>query len=240
MLNEGAISKIVELARYEVKKIGDVEFFVGAQGAEALEYPKLQAVHLFGLSQFLNFIEVSAEKFGAVYVNVLNETRVQLIDRVTGKNLEVVVHAEADFSKTYKPFESGRQYNQEDFIVELMSKFESDDASKSLITLVSRVIAGKTTELADDGISQEVTVKSGVSLVKSETLKNIWSLRPFRTFMEIEQPDSTFVLRAKAGGSGNPPMFALFLADGKMWRPNAVQAIKEWLKGKGVTLPIIA
>jgi len=54
-------------------------------------------------------------------------------------------------------------------------------------------------------------------------------LRPYRTFREIEQPASLFVLRLQKGRDGELPRAALFEADGGQWKLEACQAIKHWL-----------
>lgn len=57
--------------------------------------------------------------------------------------------------------------------------------------------------------------------------------------MEVEQPASTFVFRIK-GAKDMPPHCALFEADGRMWRLEAIKNIKEWLAGKIQGIKIIA
>lgn len=54
------------------------------------------------------------------------------------------------------------------------------------------------------------------------------TLKPFRTFHEIEQPEIAFVFRMKNGQSG--VSCALFEADGGAWKFNAVHSIAEYLK----------
>ena len=50
------------------------------------------------------------------------------------------------------------------------------------------------------------------------------TLAPFRTFSEIEQPESSFVLRVNDRGR-----VGLFEADGGAWRNTAMLRIKEYL-----------
>jgi hypothetical protein len=54
-------------------------------------------------------------------------------------------------------------------------------------------------------------------------------LSPYRTFRELNQPESAFIFRMRGGGEGKAPQCALFEADGGKWKLDAVQAIKLWL-----------
>jgi hypothetical protein len=59
--------------------------------------------------------------------------------------------------------------------------------------------------------------------------------------MEIKQPASSFVFRMHSGrGTGSPPTCALFEADGRMWRLEAIKSIKAWLAEKIPGIKIIA
>ena len=50
------------------------------------------------------------------------------------------------------------------------------------------------------------------------------SLAPYRTFLEVEQPESDFVLRVNKEAK-----LALFEADGGFWKLEAVRLVKEYL-----------
>ena len=53
------------------------------------------------------------------------------------------------------------------------------------------------------------------------------TLRPFRTFQEVEQPESEFLLRLDEDGN-----IGLFEADGGMWKLTARQTVKAFLEKK--------
>lgn len=55
-------------------------------------------------------------------------------------------------------------------------------------------------------------------------------LAPYRTFIEIEQPESEFVFRARK--ADDLPHFALFEADGGAWRIESMKRIKAYLENK--------
>lgn len=66
---------------------------------------------------------------------------------------------------------------------------------------------------------------SGVQLKATQTIKPIVTLQPYRTFLEVEQPVSDFLLRVdKEGG------IALHQADGGAWKLAAKRSIAAYLK----------
>ncbi len=81
--------------------------------------------------------------------------------------------------------------------------------------------------VADDGITQQITVKTGIARIGDTELKSTLELKPYRTFREIDQPKSLFLLRLQSGKE--LPTAALFEADGSSWQLEAIASIKEWL-----------
>lgn len=225
MLSADAIKEIEKLARYEVKDISGIPFHVGASGAAALKFPTPAMLTCFGLTQLLNFIK--ARGVSGAYINVLSHDRVQLIQSSLGDNEEIVVLANADFSKVYKSFPFEEQLSQENFIIELMTKFEQDEVRDRLIKVVSQVRAEKIRSSDDDGFSQVASVKAGAVLVKEEKVQNLWELVTFKTFPEVEQPPIPYVLRLHQRND-EVPKFALYDCDGGAWRVKTTSVIRDY------------
>ena len=83
----------------------------------------------------------------------------------------------------------------EQFNIMLQSAFV-DVGTKSALLKYTGLIqdeAVKTT--GDDGVSQQVTVKTGVASVGQAIVPNPVELAPYRTFPEVEQPISKFIFR---------------------------------------------
>lgn len=72
------------------------------------------------------------------------------------------------------------------------------------------------------------TVETKLSLAPELGATNPVTLRPYRTFLEVEQPESKFIFRIREGSDGQP-MFKLVEADGGLWKYEAVDAIKKYL-----------
>lgn len=229
MLDAEAIDRLADHVNVNVEEYDGVHFHVGADGAKALVYPKRAAVHVFGLDQLLNYArEALTEDTGApALINVLSENRVQIIDAAEDKNRAVNVFAEVDFSKLYASFPFGKELTQEQFIIELMTKFVDDEARTELLNLVSKVRAEKIRASDDDGFSQVVSTKAGAVLAQEQQIKNLWILKTFKTFPEIDQPEIPYVLRLYQRDS-EMPKFALHDCDGGAWKVNVAKKIREY------------
>ena len=74
-----------------------------------------------------------------------------------------------------------------------------------------------------------MTVRDGVVRVSDVVIKNPVYLRPFRTFCEIDQPESPFILRIRNSDGKGVPEIALYEADGGLWKHRAIQGIHAYL-----------
>lgn len=124
-------------------------------------------------------------------------------------------------------FPWGRFIDPDNFVIMAQSRFvETEDLAK-IRGIVGNVKSEEVTQFSDDGISQQVTAKSGIARVENVIIPPRVKLAPYRTFIEIEQPESEFVFRARKGDG--IPHFALFEADGGAWRIEAMKRIKLYL-----------
>lgn len=110
-------------------------------------------------------------------------------------------------------------------VIELRSKFVPNDGTEYLLDLLSRISKDSNVVSKDNGVSQTVEARQGVSLMTTVAVKPRIPLRPYRTFQEVEQPESEFLLRLDNEGN-----VGLFEADGSMWRLVARQTIKTFLE----------
>lgn len=115
------------------------------------------------------------------------------------------------------------------FCINVQSKFLNDpETDKDLILkFAGTVEQGSVAEYGDNGVTQKATVKTGIASKADAVVPNPVKLRPYRTFMEVEQPVSGFVFRmAEAQGI----TCALFEADGGAWKNTAMKSIKDYLE----------
>lgn len=124
-------------------------------------------------------------------------------------------------------FEFDRYYDQERFLIELQANFLETEDLKTVMRAAGNIKAGTTSSYSDDGVSQKTTIRSGVNLI-DVVVPNPVTLRPYRTFLEVEQPESNYVFRIK--DIDNEPVFKLVEADGGLWKATAKKRIKEYLE----------
>lgn len=142
----------------------------------------------------------------------------------------------ASFEESNFPY--GRFMPIENFIINLQSMFVQDENTEELLKFVGSVKNDSSAEQSDDGVSQKVTVRQGISLSKIAKVPNPVYLRPFRTFSEIEQLQSAFVFRLRKDDV-NGITAALFEADGAAWKHEAIQSVKKYLNKDLNDQPVI-
>ena len=125
-------------------------------------------------------------------------------------------------------FPFGRFMDVETFIINMQTHFAQTEMRDELVKLVGTVTTDNGVTLADDGMTQRVTARSGVSLVKQVSVPNPVVLAPYRTFTEVEQPKSPFVFRIRQ--TGDEVQAALFAADADAWKHEAIANIRDWFE----------
>lgn len=120
----------------------------------------------------------------------------------------------------------GHEINQQEAIVQLQSVYGPTADREYLLDLISRMSVNDGVTSDDNGVTQTVTAKQGVVLKENVPVRPIVKLQPYRTFLEVDQPASDFLLRVGKNGG-----IALYEADGGVWRLEAKRLIAEWLSG---------
>jgi hypothetical protein len=123
----------------------------------------------------------------------------------------------------------GKFMTLEEFVIGLQVRFSDADDRKRLLALLSNVKHETVKTALDDGVTQVVQARAGVALVSDVAVPNPVLLCAYRTFRDIVQPSSLFVLRVQSGRSGGLPEVGLFEADGGSWRLTAIERVRTWL-----------
>ncbi|MGT2934248.1 hypothetical protein [Streptococcus catagoni] len=119
----------------------------------------------------------------------------------------------------------GRYESAADFNISLQSLFVDADDRNTVIEFASALKIENGSEIIDDGVGQTATIKQGVASLAKAKAPNPVTLRPYRTFAEVEQPSSQFIFRINQQAN-----MALFEADGGKWRLDAINNIADYLK----------
>ncbi len=125
-------------------------------------------------------------------------------------------------------FNAGWAYSHEKMMIALRSMFQPTPDRDYLLKLLSTVTNEAKVTSNDNGLNQQVTVNKGIANIQQERVKSIVSLKPYRTFPEVEQPESEFLVRLSTDQDGGIQV-TLHPADGDMWKLTAVRTIREYL-----------
>lgn len=160
-----------------------------------------------------------------LYVRVDSARRVVVDSTYTGRDYAIYSRLPLYEAVSDVPSISVNQYmSQEHAVIELQSLYAVTDDRDYLLALLSRIDVNQGVSSVDNGSSQEVSVRTGAVLKEQQTVQPIVHLQPYRTFLEVEQPASDFLLRLDK--EGRP---ALYEADGGAWKLEAKRNIAAYL-----------
>lgn len=166
---------------------------------------------------------------GIVYVRSYEEVQVVGPLVANDNRRHVFLRAVAEPAYGDSAWRPGQFYDLEPTIIALQTRFAETATRDTLLRLLSNVRDEAVRIDEDSGFFQKVTVRKGAALATEATVKNPFPLKPFRTFREVEQPESLFVVRFKSGGEDDMKV-ALFEADGGAWKQTAIQTIASFLR----------
>lgn len=208
---------------FSSKQIYDVSKDIVASG--------MKCSTLDAVCQYLN-ANIDELKYHMI-VHVESPTSVKVYSQLNGdRKRESVISAEAILPE----FPFGRFLDREDFNIQMQTKFVQEGTDYvSVLAYVGTAEHGTIAQYSDDGVSQKVVVQTGLTKKEECLIPNPVTLKPYRTFVEAEQPESLFVFRM-ADARGDGVQAALFEADGKSWRNVAMKNIQTYLKNELVDL----
>lgn len=119
----------------------------------------------------------------------------------------------------------GRFMPYENAIIEIRSLYIPTQDTQYLIQLLSSVSSESKVTSSDNGVTQKVEAKAGIALNTLVEVKPRVTLKPFRTFIEVEQPESEFLLRVSDKGE-----IGLFPADGGVWKLEATRNVAGYFE----------
>ena len=175
------------------------------------------------LSGIVDYIRSNFDHEREVMIQIASPTEVNLYDALNNDN-DRRNYMRASAMLPQITFE--RFMGREEFNVMMQSCFvEAGSDKEKVIKVIGSIVEENSLAQQDDGMTQRVTINQGVASRATENIPNPVSLKPFRTFVEINQPESDFILRLREGG-----MVALFEADGGAWELNAMESIRSYFQ----------
>lgn len=213
------IRQIVEENKVQTIEVGDRIFSTKALTEIKPVKNTAREIRFSDLSSIVEIVKREMDRFDCpLYINIESERAVTVISSLdTEKEREQPYSAVAEGNR----FEFGRGYDYEKFIIALRSLFVQTEKSAELLQLLKKVENVESVQLSDDGITQQVVAKQGAMLAADVKVSPIYQLAPFRTFIEVEQPESEFLFRVS-----DKNIFALYEADGGAWKIKAKANIR--------------
>ena len=249
------MSELSDFAVKQIQKAVEVQIITDKTGNEystnpiypvtfPIEERKLPAPACFavntltGLVDFIIHYNKKIDDWDPAIIHIQDHAAVSLYSEPFGPAKQRTEFVKASFTDLLGiSFKFGVFYEQESFIIGLQALFVPTPTRDDVLKVIGTIKENQVRDFSDDGVSQSVAAKAGVALVSEVKVPNPVILQPFRTFREIEQPASPFVLRVRQGKEA--PECALFEADGGRWKLEAIAKIKEYLEDK-IVLPIFA
>lgn len=201
----------------------------------AVDEPATMLVHT--LSGFADYIKNNFDATEEHAVFVGTPSHVTLQSRLSGRRRREVPLQTEPFPA--RRFDFGRFLPPEEFVIGLQIGFAHSEQLATVIKFVGNLTAEGSVSVDDDGVSQRTTIRAGVARVGMAEVPNPVFLAPWRTFAEIEQPESPFILRVRRAGEDGTPQAALFETGDHRWQLAAIESIAEYLREK-IDLPVFA
>lgn len=216
MLKEFA-QYLVSLKDNKIYDINGEKYSDNALHRIAPYVPRPEKLNVTGLDSIVKLVKAEMKKVTLpIFIRVDGPTAVTVLTALDNDmNRDVLFHAECDVPGFREGF---REY--EKAIIEIRSKFAPDGDVDYLLDLLSRINKENGVSTSDNGVSQTVEARTGVSLKQMVNVRPRVTLSPYRTFLEVEQPASEFLLRLNDDGD-----VGLFEADGGMWKLEAKKYI---------------
>ena len=219
-LKEPAISEI-HGSTYSDKQLNRISYI-----------PYAKTIEMHTLTSLVDYIKANIDTMSnKMIIHVVSPTSVKLYSQLDNdRNREYLIEVNAQLPD----FRFGDYIGHESFCIALQSKFIQNDDRDLVLKFAGTVEDGTVAEYGDDGITQKATVKTGLASKGDAIIPNPVKLRPYRTFLEVKQPESAFVFRMK---SDRGVQCAIFEADGGAWKNAAMKNIKEYLQFELADMP---
>lgn len=240
-----AVEKITELAQMSAKEsLAEVagETYTTRKLTRVSFDPTPETLTVHTLSAFARLI---FDDFDKVYqpeelaILIESPASVKLVTRPVTSNLERAYPLEAVLPEGLKAFTFGQFIDLELFTIALASLFEPTPDLEMIASYIRKVDASEQVTYTDDGVTQVAQVRRGASgaVTDAQQAPRYANLRPYRTFREIDQPESRFLFRLKT--ADGKVGCALFEADGGSWRISAAESIAEYFRRCEITIPVL-
>jgi hypothetical protein len=214
-----AFQYVIGLAQKEIKEIGGQNYATGQ--LHLVPQPTVSTLKVRSLSGLVEYLKEEFDQTNKVLIHIESPTSVRVYSQNNqDMNRNEWLHASA----IIPDFRFDNFYDAESFNIKLQSVFVQNEDRDIMLKVVGNIQEENVSTTGDDGVSQKATIRTGVATVSDVKVPNPVLAAPYRTFTEVEQPESNFIFRMQNG-----PRCALFEADGGAWVHEAMDNISDYL-----------
>lgn len=229
MIDRSFVEKIEELSVPNFHEQDDITR--SDKNLYAIQRPLAKGIASASLASIVSYMTGCCDmlqKDGPMVIHITGHDHVSLNSALSPDHRvrETYVNTELDIDR----FVFDHYLSVEKFIINLQAKFVPCDMTAAILSVVGNITQQAECGTQDNGVTQTVTTKQGIAKIGMSELPRRIPLKPFRTFGEIEQPESEFILRIKGFGEGETPSCGLFGADGGAWKEEAVNNIAGYFE----------
>jgi hypothetical protein len=234
------VDKILSLSCIQTIAVGEHTYARSEDRLTRIKPPQLKApepLHFCTLGGLVEYIdkEIDHIELQAPFIHAVSFDTIALCGWIIPENdNERFMYAIAELAQSGFSFDTWMDL--ETFNIALQSMFVMDETVERLLSVIGNLASETVRENHDDRLSQTVQVKTGITTKANVTIENPLTLRPYRTFREVEQPASNVIFRIR---DNNGLKCALFESDSGKWQIDAVDNIKAWLTRKLPQIPTI-
>lgn len=111
----------------------------------------------------------------------------------------------------------------EEAMIALRTRFTPTPDTDYALRLLSSITTGGKVTFNDNGVATSIVTQKGIALQENTEIRPIVRLSPYRTFQEVPQPESQFLIRVSERA------ITIVEADGGMWKLQARRNIMQFL-----------
>ena len=213
-ISKGALAYLVSLGETAFETVGDTVYSNRKIYPVQKFIPSPEEITVTSLDSIVKLVKCEAQQLMSpknipVFVRVESPRKVSVFSGCADEFKRHYFYEATcdvpDFYEGFRPHETA--------IIELQSRYADGEGRDYLLNLLSSINRESSVSTNDNGVSQTVQARTGVQLLQTVQVKPRVALRPYRTFLEVEQPESQFLLRLNDKGE-----VGLFEADGGIWK----------------------
>lgn len=185
--------------------------------------PMPKCIDLTGLDSVCKMVRNEAEHVGLqIFIQVKDYRSVSVFTSLDADEDRLYLYRCAADTPSVT---TGNFMPYEKAIIELRSLYIPNVGTEYLLQLLSSISNESKVTSSDNGVTQQVEARSGIALNSMVKINPRVSLQPFRTFVEVAQPESEFLLRINERGE-----IGFFPADGGVWKLEATRNVAAYFE----------